>query len=255
MFQSAVAVDEGSLPATGKPANVTFPYGFFAWTITGLNPGQSISMSLTHPAAVAAGAQYWKVINGNWIDATSLLSSDDGDNVLVLTITDGGLGDADGAVNGQISDPGGLAASVEPPADVPFKAFQAMVKIMRGPSDSDDYFELRSTVILGASSDGIDPIGENVVLDLAGMSLTIPRGSFSLIQKGHYKFDGKVDTVSVSARIILVGDMHYEVRIEGTGADLNELTNPVVAKLAIGNDSGKTTGGPVLLTKATPILF
>lgn len=46
------------------------------------------------------------------------MGSNDGDNVLTLTLTDGGLGDADGAANGTIVDPGGptIAAPAMPAA-------------------------------------------------------------------------------------------------------------------------------------------
>ena len=46
-----------------------------------------------------------------------LLGSDDGDNVLTLTITDGGPGDADGVANGQIVDPGSIG--VTDPDNIP----------------------------------------------------------------------------------------------------------------------------------------
>ena len=112
VFANLVPVDESTLPTAGKPAGVTFPFGFFDWTISGLTPGATVTVTLTFPAAVASPAQYWKVVGGVWTDLTSELGSDDGDNVLTLTVTDGGPGDADGIVNGEISDPGGLAVSL-----------------------------------------------------------------------------------------------------------------------------------------------
>jgi len=57
------------------------------------------------------GTEYWKVISGVWTDATFALGSDDGDNTLTLTVTDGGPLDADGAINGEISDPGGAGTT------------------------------------------------------------------------------------------------------------------------------------------------
>ena len=110
-FSGLTAVAEASLPTTGKPAGVTFPYGFFSWTIGNLAPGQAVTVTITYPANIPSPAQYWKVIGGVWTNVTSLIGDDDGDNVLTLTITDGGTGDADGIVNGQITDPGGLAAA------------------------------------------------------------------------------------------------------------------------------------------------
>jgi hypothetical protein len=67
---------------------------------------------MTFPAPIPSNAQYWKVIGGEWTNASSLLTSN-GTNVATLTITDGGFGDEDGVVNGQITDPGGLG--IPPP--------------------------------------------------------------------------------------------------------------------------------------------
>ena len=100
------AVAEGTLPTTGKPSGVSFPYGFVSWTVSGLHPGDSATVTLTFPGPIAVGAQYWKVVGGRWVDATSLIGDDDGDSTLTLNITDGGPGDADGVANGTIVDPG-----------------------------------------------------------------------------------------------------------------------------------------------------
>jgi hypothetical protein len=106
-FSNVAAVDEASLPTAGKPAGVSFPFGFVSWTVSGLTAGQTIVVSIAFPDLIPVGAQYWKVIGTTWTDATSALGDDDGDAVLTLIITDGGPLDADGTANGQISDPGG----------------------------------------------------------------------------------------------------------------------------------------------------
>jgi hypothetical protein len=104
-----------SLPPPGQPAGTSFPFGFFGWTLTGLTHGQTVTVTLTYPTNIPLGAEYWKVINGVWTNLTlQILSDDDGDNVLVLTIQDGGDGDVDGLVNGEISDPGGVALFYQP---------------------------------------------------------------------------------------------------------------------------------------------
>jgi hypothetical protein len=114
-FSSMTAVPEANLPQAGKPQGVTFPYGFFDWKIVGLTPGQTVTVTITYPNPIPSPAQYWKVINGVWTQMTPpQLDDDDGDNILTLTITDGGTGDADGLVNGEISDPGGVALVVVP---------------------------------------------------------------------------------------------------------------------------------------------
>lgn len=102
------SVDELTLPTNGKPF-VSFPHGLFSLDITGLNNGETATVSITLPSDVQADSQFWKIINNNWIDATSALGSNDGDDTIILTLTDGGIFDADGLVNGQISDPGGVA--------------------------------------------------------------------------------------------------------------------------------------------------
>ncbi|MFA5066174.1 MAG: choice-of-anchor U domain-containing protein [Dehalococcoidia bacterium] len=98
--------------ACGALEGYSFPHGFFSFSLANFHAGSTVVLTITFPSAVPAGTQYWKCINGHWVDCTSLLGSNDGDNVLTLTIIDGGLGDADGAVNGSISDPGGPATPV-----------------------------------------------------------------------------------------------------------------------------------------------
>ena len=93
-------------------SGLTFPHGFFSFNITNITPGSTVTITITLPSAMAVGTQYWKCQNGQWVNCTSLLGDDDGDNVLTLTITDGGLGDADGSADGTIVDPGGPAVAV-----------------------------------------------------------------------------------------------------------------------------------------------
>ena len=98
-----------------------FEHGLLSFELEDLTPGETVTIDITYPTPIAQGVQYFKIIDdgsGNdiWIDATSLLSSDDGDNILTLTITDGGFGDDDGEANGKVSDPGGIARSTLVPA-------------------------------------------------------------------------------------------------------------------------------------------
>jgi hypothetical protein len=109
-FPYISAVSEGSLPIEGKPSGVSFPFGFYHWINNHLSNGQKALITLTYPTAIPAGSQYFKFINGAWVNATSLLGSNDGDNIITLSIVDGGFGDSDGLVNGEVSDdPGGVA--------------------------------------------------------------------------------------------------------------------------------------------------
>jgi hypothetical protein len=115
------ALSQAQLAYQGVPP-AYFPHGFFTFNINTITPGATVTVTITLPSALPPGSQYWKCINGNWVDCTSLLGSNDGDNIITLTITDGGLGDADGVANGVIVDPGGPGlggggAAAEGPAE------------------------------------------------------------------------------------------------------------------------------------------
>jgi len=87
------------------PAGQSFPYGVFGFTATTTQP--SVTITLTYPQALPAGTKVWKNINGTWLDWTNSVTISG--NTISYAITDGGAGDADGAVNGSITDPMGPA--------------------------------------------------------------------------------------------------------------------------------------------------
>jgi subtilisin family serine protease len=103
---SFFAIAESTLPTIGKPT-ISFPFGFFTYTVTGITPGSSAAITITYPSNVPIGTQFWKVNAGTWTNISSLVSSNNGDQIIILTIQDGQFGDADGTINGQIIDPVG----------------------------------------------------------------------------------------------------------------------------------------------------
>ena len=115
------STDTGSISHAGNlevadtrcaaPSDYDFPYGLFSLTINNLTPGATARVTITFPAPVPSDYKYYKCINGLLIDFTQYTTLT-GDRTLVLTITDGGRGDADGAANGIINDPGGPAFAV-----------------------------------------------------------------------------------------------------------------------------------------------
>ena len=104
----AVQVD----PTTNPPRD--FPHGIFSLNITGLSLGETVNVTVMLPANVADNSEYWIINdtagNSSWYPVT--LYDNDGDNVLIFEVTDGGPGDHDGIENGVIyDDPGGPASS------------------------------------------------------------------------------------------------------------------------------------------------
>jgi len=72
---------------------------------------------MSFPSLVPMPPQYWKFNAGTglWTDVCLQLQCVAGNNILQLTITDGGVGDLDGIANGMIRDPGGPGVSERPP--------------------------------------------------------------------------------------------------------------------------------------------
>jgi predicted outer membrane repeat protein len=104
------------IPVSGDPAspptvasNIDFPQGLFDFATSGCTIGGAITMTITYPAALPAGAQYWKYgptatnTAPHWYVLPAAISG----NTATFTITDGGLGDDDLAANGGIVDQGG----------------------------------------------------------------------------------------------------------------------------------------------------
>lgn len=100
-------VDEDDLPDTGKP-ELTFPFGFLYIEIADIEEGATVTVTLTYPDDIPTDAQYWKYneITEEWYQFE--FGSNDGDNIITLTLTDGGDGDMDDSENGYILDPGGI---------------------------------------------------------------------------------------------------------------------------------------------------
>lgn len=102
------SVDPGDLP--GKPDN--FLIGLIDLKVTVSAPNAQVTVYLSK--AAPEGAAWWKysLINGwqNFTDLGYAIFSDDKTS-LTLTLTDGGVGDADGVENGVIVDPSGPSGS------------------------------------------------------------------------------------------------------------------------------------------------
>jgi len=120
----------------------------------------------------------------------------------------------------------------------PFAAFHAGVEIEDERDERE--FKVKGTFTLGAGSDGIHPLTEDVTLQVGAFTATIPKGSFRRHGHDTFKFEGVAGGARLEVKIQARGGNRFEFKAEGKGADLTGTTSPVVVTLTIGNDGGNT---------------
>jgi hypothetical protein len=94
-------------PPVPPPAGYELPHGLYSIVVSGLTPGDTVTIAVILPSPAPVGTVWLKLVGTRW--AALPVGDDDGDNVITITLTDGGQGDADGVANGVITDPGGPA--------------------------------------------------------------------------------------------------------------------------------------------------
>jgi 6-phosphogluconolactonase (cycloisomerase 2 family) len=102
-------------------------------------------------------------------------------------------------------------------------------------------FDLKESFTLGANSNGINPLTENVTLQIGSFSVTIPAGAFKQIPHGRFAFEGVINGVSMQLQIVPLGNNIFTFKAEGTRVEFSGLTNPVTVALTIGINTGSTT--------------
>jgi hypothetical protein len=120
---------------------------------------------------------------------------------------------------------------------VPFASSFAKLEITAGPPPG---FVLNGNFTLGKNTNGINPLTEDVPLQIGTFSVTIPAGSFKQIPQGSFAFEGVINGVSLEVQIVSLGNNIFTFTAEGTGVDLTGLTNPVTVVMTIGDNSGST---------------
>jgi hypothetical protein len=96
------AVSDEPVAKEGLPEGAVAVVGSVSYTVSGLTPGGSINVTMQLPPG-SEPTNVFKLINGSYVDVTSLATISG--NTITLHLTDGGLGDADGVANGVIVDP------------------------------------------------------------------------------------------------------------------------------------------------------
>ncbi len=102
-----------------------------------------------------------------------------------------------------------------------------------------EHIKLDGSFSLGATSDGVNPVTEDVAVHIGMASITIPAGSFLSVGSG-FSFVGSVGGAEVEMTITSVGFNAFEFGLELVGVDALNTSNPIGIILSIGNDEGST---------------
>jgi probable HAF family extracellular repeat protein len=193
--------------------------------------GQIVGFSYT---PVVGGPNYpFLYSNGTMTDLNNLIPANSGWILqIAYAINDNGWITGFGIINGQAH------AFLLTPAAVPFAAFHAQLAIVKGASHPG--FALGSTLTLGASSNGINPLTEPVSLNVGTYSVTIPPGKFTKVGHGVYFYGGINNGVSLWAWIAPLGGNQYGFGAAATPSS-PATSNPVKVQLTIGDDTGTTS--------------
>lgn len=87
------------------PSSVDFPYGVFKFTAERCTPGATVTVSIELPEIPGFNDWYKYLPESGWVIYPATLIG----TTFSFEVTDGGIGDADGIVNGIIVDPSGPA--------------------------------------------------------------------------------------------------------------------------------------------------
>jgi hypothetical protein len=129
-------------------------------------------------------------------------------------------------------------AIVEPEIHIqPFAAFHARVEIAHERHENES--GVKGAFTLGAGSNGIHPLTEDVTLQVGAFAATISKGSFRRHGHGTFKFEGDAGGARLEVEIRSRGGNRFEVKVEGKDAQVGP-ANPVTVRLAVGDDAGST---------------
>jgi concanavalin A-like lectin/glucanase superfamily protein len=128
---------------------------------------------------------------------------------------------------------------------IPFATFASKVSILLGSGTNGDTFDLTATFTLGATSDSIFPLTEDVALQVGVFSTVIPAGSFQAQGQGQFNFDGVIGGATLEVMITSSGRERYRLSAKGEGASLAGSALPLDVGLTICNDGGTVSLGDI----------
>jgi hypothetical protein len=101
-------VSQPSSSLSGTPGR--FPFGLINCKVAVAKPGDQATVKLYFSQAVPSGSRWYEydAVSRKWYDFSAYVKFATDRRSATLSLTDGGLGDADGVANGVIVDPGGI---------------------------------------------------------------------------------------------------------------------------------------------------
>jgi hypothetical protein len=192
--------------ASGRGSAYVFVEPSAGWT----SPGQEESATLTASDGVA--------------------SDDLGSSVAIggsrLTVVAGAPGAAIGANSGQ-----GAAYL--------FSAYLSFSQFVAAVQASATQFALSANFTLGSGNNGINPLNEQVTIQVGTAALGIPPHSFIRNKQGNYVFQGMVNNAPLQAQIKVLGSSSYQFLVEATNVNTGcTSVGPCGVTLTIGDDQG-----------------
>ncbi len=121
-----------------------------------------------------------------------------------------------------------------------FKITEAKVKFKDNPND--DNFKIKGEFVLGDGNNGIDPINEDVNINLGTSSIVI-QAPYSFVEDkaGVFKYKGRINSTDVEIEVKTKDYVTYNIKAIVKGTDLTDTSNPVDVGLTIGDDTGTAT--------------
>lgn len=200
-------------------------------------PGSSFrSLVLSPPVAVTAGSRL-----------AIVLSTDGSCGVFRGPAGDPYSG-GDGFYDSRPNQPGWLRLTER--LDLPFQtivdaqAFRSIrgsASLKLGPGELDDSFVAGFVFEPSGSSELIDPVAQDLRLQVGDFSRIIGAGSFVEDENGLYRFAGTVGGVRLRATLRILRRGRFFLRVKGSGANLTGSRLPLELGLSIGDENGRVT--------------
>jgi hypothetical protein len=94
-----------SINQNSKPHGYEFRDGLVDYEVHGVSPGETVEVTIEYPEEIPSGSKIYMSDGKGFHEIHAEISG----NRFTMKVTDGGVGDSDGQVNGVIDDPVGVA--------------------------------------------------------------------------------------------------------------------------------------------------